>query len=473
MKNATPYRLLIDGELVEGDRGIDVIDPATAEPFATSPCASADQLHRAVEAANRAFPGWAATAIGDRQRLVGDLADRIEANLDRIATLLVREQGKPMPLAQMEVRGAAAILRIFAAMTPEDRLLRDNENVRIIETRAPLGAVAAITPWNFPVSLLALKLAPALVAGNSLVVKPAPTTPLTTCLLGELCVDIFPRGVINIIVDNNDLGGQLTGHPDIAKISFTGSTATGRKIMASAASTIKRITLELGGNDAAIILDDVDPKEIAPKIFFSAMANAGQICIAIKRVYVPAALHDEICSELARLADAAVVGSGLEAGVEVGPVQNRAQFDRVMDLIASAQTEGNVIAGGRAENGPGYFIRPTIVRDLSDDARIVREEQFGPILPVLRYDDIEDAIARANASEFGLGASVWSNDGERALAVAKRLEAGTVWINKHLDLSFDLPFRGAKQSGLGTEGGIEGLEEFTQAKVINMTVGRN
>jgi len=375
-----------------------------------------------------------------------------------------------MPLARMEVGGAATILRIFAAMTIEDKVLRDNDDTRILETRAPLGVVAAITPWNFPVSLLALKLAPALIAGNSLVIKPAATTPLTTCLLGELCADIFPPGAINVIVDNNDLGDQLTGHPDVAKISFTGSTATGRKIMASAAPSIKRITLELGGNDAAIILDDVDPKEIAPRIFFSAMANAGQICIAIKRVYVPAAIYDEICSELARLADAAVVGSGLQPNVEIGPVQNRAQFDRVMGLIASAQAEGNVIAGGRAENGPGYFIRPTIVRDLPDDARIVREEQFGPILPVLRYDDIEDAIARANASEFGLGASVWSNDGERALAVAKRLEAGTVWINKHLDLSFDLPFRGAKQSGLGTEGGIEGLQEFTQAKLINMAV---
>ncbi len=467
------YRLLIDGELVEGERRIDVIDPATAQPFASSPCAGLDQLHQAIGAAKRAFPGWAATGADVRRHLVGVLADRIEVNLDRIATLLVREQGKPLALARMEVGGSAHILRFFASMTIEDRLLRESETARIVETRSPLGVVAAITPWNFPVSLLALKLAPALVAGNCLVVKPAPTTPLTTCLLGELCADLFPNGVVNVIVDDNDLGEHLTNHPDIAKIAFTGSTATGRKIMASAASTIKRITLELGGNDPAIVLDDVDPRAIARQLFDGAMINAGQVCLAIKRAYVPAAIYDDVCSELAELADAAIMGSGLEPGVQIGPVQNRALFDRVMNLVESARSEGNIIAGGRAENGPGYFIRPTIVRDVPDDARIVREEQFGPVLPVLKYDDIDDVVARANASEYGLGASVWGRDAGRALDVAGRIDAGTVWINKHLDLSFELPFRGAKQSGLGTEGGYEGLAEFTQAKVINMAVGQD
>jgi acyl-CoA reductase-like NAD-dependent aldehyde dehydrogenase len=353
-------------------------------------------------------------------------------------------------------------------MDLSDKVLKEAENVRIVQQRAPLGVVAAITPWNLPIILLMSKFAPALLAGNTMVIKPAPTTPLTTLRFGAICAQVLPPGVVNVIADLNDLGGVLTGHPDVAKVAFTGSTATGRKVMASAAATIKRVTLELGGNDAAIVLDDVAVKEVAPKIFAGAMGNSGQVCLAIKRVYAPDSIYDELCAELARLAEAAVVGDGLDEKTEFGPLQNKAQYERVQGFVEDARAHGKIIAGGGSRSGPGYFVRPTIVRDIPDDARLVREEQFGPVLPVLRYTDLDDAIARANDSEYGLGATVWGKDLERAYEVASRIDSGTVWVNKHLELRPDVPFSGAKQSGHGTELGREGLEEFTQARIINM-----
>jgi acyl-CoA reductase-like NAD-dependent aldehyde dehydrogenase len=300
------------------------------------------------------------------------------------------------------------------------------------------------------------------------VAKPAPTTPLTTLRFGELCARILPPGVVNVIVDQNDLGPALTGHPDVAKVAFTGSTATGKKVMASAAGTLKRLTLELGGNDAAIVLDDVDSKEVAPKIFAGATLNSGQVCFAIKRLYVHDSVYDAFCDELGKLARETVVGDGLEPGTQMGPIQNEAQFEKVKGYIEDGRQNGTIVAGGEVVEREGFFIRPTIVRDIPDDARLVREEQFGPVLPVLRYSDIDAVIARANDTEFGLGGSVWSSDRDRAFGVAARINSGTVWVNKHLDVGLDTPFAGAKQSGIGAEMGQEGLEEFTQATIINM-----
>jgi acyl-CoA reductase-like NAD-dependent aldehyde dehydrogenase len=309
-----------------------------------------------------------------------------------------------------------------------------------------------------------------LLAGNTIVVKPAPTTPLATLKVGELCAEIFPPGVVNVIADANDLGGALTSHPDVAKIAFTGSTATGRKVMASAAATLKRLTLELGGNDAAIVLDDVDPQEIAPKLFFAAMINSGQVCLAAKRVFVHESIYDAVCAELAKIATGAgaLVGNGLSDGVQFGPVQNRMQYEKVKAIVEDARAQGKVIAGGEPHPGPGFFIRPTVVSGLPDSARLVCEEQFGPVMPVLKYSSIDEVIARANASEYGLGATVWSKSTERALEVARRLETGTVWINKHLDLPPSVPYGGVKQSGFGVELGQQGLEEFTQLRVLNI-----
>lgn len=464
------FQLLIDGKLVDGKATLDVIEPATGEVFAQCARADAAQLEEAVAAAKRAFPAWSATPHAERRVLIEKIADAMEARQDEFCNLLTREQGKPLPQAQFEIGGSIAALRYFAAQDLPIETIRENEAERIFEQRIPLGVVAAITPWNFPVILLMLKLAPALSVGNTMVAKPAPTTPLTTALLGEIAADILPPGVLNVIIDANDLGGRLTEHPDIAKVSFTGSTATGKRVMASAAGTLKRLTLELGGNDAAIILDDADVKTIAPKVFDAAMINAGQVCLAVKRVYAPRAMIDDLCAEFSRLGNEAVVDDGLRQGAQIGPVQNRQQYEKVLELIDEAKQQGSVVVGGEPTGRDGYFIAPTVIRDLPDDARLVREEQFGPVFPVLAYDTIDDVIERANDSEFGLGGTIWTSNPDRGLEVAKRIHSGTIWVNKHLDMPFDIPFGGAKQSGIGREQGIDGMKEFTQAKIINVAL---
>jgi len=464
----TEFKLLIGGKLVSGAATLDVINPATEEVFATVPRADRAQLEDAVAAAKAAFPAWAAMPIRKRGNFLDKLTDAIEAKQDEFARLLTLEQGKPLPQALGEVIGTVARMRYVTTLDVPLSVLKEDATQRIVQQRLPLGVVVAISPWNFPLLLLALKIAPALLTGNTIVAKPAPTTPLTALKLGELCADILPAGVVNIIVDQNDLGNVLTSHPDVAKVSFTGSTVTGKKVMESVAGTLKRLTLELGGNDAAIVLNDVDPKDVAPKLFAAATYNAGQACIGVKRVYVHESQYDEVCDELGRVARNVVVDDGMAQGAQMGPLQNKAQYEKVKGFLLDGRKNGKIVAGGEAFDRKGYFIQPTIVRDIGDDARLVREEQFGPVLPVLRYTDEDDAIARANDTAYGLGGSVWSADLDRAYAVATKVSSGTVWINKHLDLQPDVPFRGAKQSGIGAEFGQEGLESYTQPKIINM-----
>ena len=463
-----PSKLLINGALVEGALKLEVINPATGKPFATVERADAEQLEEAVAAAKAAAPGWAALSCAARGEYLAKLADAIEANKDEFAKLLTTEQGKPLKQAMGEVIGGIYQLRHYAAQRIEPVILRETDASRIIEHRTPLGVVAAITPWNFPFMMVTQKMGPALIAGNTVVAKPAPTTPMCALKIAELAADIFPAGVVNVIVDNNDLGAALSSHPDVAKVSFTGSTGTGRKIFAAGADDLKRITLELGGNDAAIVLDDVDPKAVASKLFNGAMVNAGQVCLAIKRVYAHASIYDEICTELALLAESAVVDDGLNQGAQIGPVQNKMQYDKLCDFLEDAAANGTILAGGKPLDREGYFIAPTIVRDIADDARLVREEQFGPVLPVMKYDDIDDAIARANDNEYGLGGTIWAGNVDRGVEVAMKIDSGTVWVNKHLDLPFDIPFGGSKQSGIGREGGDEGLFAYTQPHVVNI-----
>lgn len=462
------YKLLINGKLEDGDMTMDVVNPATEEVLAKCPRASKAQLDKAVAAAKAAFPAWSKTSMAERKAALLAIADAIEKNANELARLLTQEQGKPIADAIGEVYGAAAFFKYFTMHDLPVKVLVDNETSRVEAHRKPLGVIGAIVPWNFPVILMAFKVPPALLAGNTIVIKPAPTTPLSTLRFGELIKDLLPPGVVNIITDANDLGAALTAHPDVRKISFTGSTATGKKVMASAAETLKRITLELGGNDAGIVLDDVNPKETAPKLFQGAFQNNGQVCIAMKRLYVHESIYDEMCNELATLAKNAIVGDGLQQGTQIGPLQNKMQYEKVKDLLEDTKKHGKIIAGGEVPNQPGYFIRPTIVRDISDGTRVVDEEQFGPILPVIKYKDTEDAIARANASPYGLGGSVWSSNVDRAYEVANKMNSGTVWVNKHADLAPNIPFGGAGQSGFGSELGEEGLAEFTQLQVINV-----
>jgi acyl-CoA reductase-like NAD-dependent aldehyde dehydrogenase len=463
----TQFKLLIDGQMVDGDAVMDVINPATEEVLAQCPRASKAQLDKAVAAAKAAFPAWSRTSPAERKKALNAIADIVEANAAELGRLLTQEQGKPLKDAIGEAYGLAAFCRYFTSMDLPRKVLEDSEGRKVETLRKPLGVIGAIVPWNFPLILIGLKLPAALLAGNTVVLKPAPTTPLATLRLAELIKDVLPPGVLNVITDANDLGAAMTAHPDVRKISFTGSSATGKKVMAGAAETLKRITLELGGNDAGIVLDDVNPKTAAQGIFDGAFQNSGQVCIAMKRLYVHESIYDEMCDELAALATASVVGDGLEQGTQIGPLQNRMQFDKVKEIIEDARKHGTVMAGGA---GPekGFFIRPTIVRDITDGARLVDEEQFGPVLPVIKYSDPEDALARANASPYGLGGSIWSSNIDRALDFAERMDAGTVWVNKHIDLAPHIPFGGAKQSGIGVEMGEEGLAEFTQLQVINI-----
>ena len=465
------YKLLINGQMVDGELSMDVVNPATEEKLADCPRASESQLNAAVAAAKAAFPAWSKTSIDERKAAVLKIADVVEANAAELAQLLTKEQGKPIEDATVEVYGMAAFCRYFTSLDLPVEVLEDSEGRRVEVHRNPLGVVGAIVPWNFPLILMAFKLPPALIAGNTLVIKPAPTTPLSTLRIAELIQDILPAGVINFITDANDLGAPMTAHPDVRKISFTGSTETGAKVMAGAAGLLKRITLELGGNDAGIVLDDVDPKEAAQKLFDSAFQNSGQVCIAMKRLYVHENIYDEVCEELASIANDTVIGDGLEQGTKLGPLNNKMQYDKVKALIEEAKQDGNVIAGGEFPDKPGYFIRPTIVRDIKEGSRLVDEEQFGPVLPVMSFADESEAVERANASAWGLGGSVWSASPERAYALAEQMDTGTVWINKHAELDPTIPFGGAKMSGLGNELGQEGLQEFTQQKIINIAKG--
>ena len=462
------YELLINGKMVPGAHSLDVVNPATEGLAGTCSRASASQLDEAIDAAEAAFGGWAATPIEERRRALEQVADIIATNAQELGAILTSEQGKPVGDAVAEAFGLSYFTRHFASMELPVEVIEDGEARRVEAHRTPLGVVGAIVPWNFPLILMGFKLGPALITGNTLVVKPAPTTPLATLRFAELVKDALPPGVLNVVADANDLGGRISSHPKIRKVSFTGSTATGAKVMASAAETLKRITLEMGGNDAGLVLPDVDPKEVAPKLFDAAFGNNGQICIALKRCYVHDDIYDAVCDELAAIARAKKVGEGTQEGVDLGPVQNRMQYEKVLAIIEDAKQKGTVIAGGEAQAGPGYFIAPTIVRDVREGARVVDEEQFGPVLPLIRYSDPEEALARINRSEEGLGGSVWSADAEAAARLAVRMEAGTVWVNKHAELDPGIPFSGAKQSGIGTELGRDGLEEFTQRRVINI-----
>jgi acyl-CoA reductase-like NAD-dependent aldehyde dehydrogenase len=466
----TEYRMLIGGELVTTAKTIDVINPATEECIAQCPVASAQQLDQTVDQANAALKNWKQTPIGDRAAMLIRLADIVEENAEDFAKLLTLEQGKPLSQARDEVMFGQLFVRHFAdnAQMPVTVLLEDDSQ-RVEVHRKPLGVVAGICPWNFPLLITMYKLAPALMMGNTVIIKPAPTTPLTSLKLGELAKDVFPAGVLNILTDDNDLGPAITAHPGIAKVSFTGSTPTGKRIMASAADTLKRLTLELGGNDAAIVLDDVDPKTVAEGIFGAAFINSGQVCIALKRLYVHESIYDPMCEEIARLASNAVVGDGMDESSQFGPVQNRQQFDKVCDYIADAKANGRIIAGGNVPEVPGFFVPLTVVRDILDGSRVVDEEPFGPVLPIIKYTNIDDVIARANASPFGLGGSVWSSNMERAHKIAAQIDSGTVWINQHCSFGPHIPFAPAKESGIGVEWGVEGQLEFTAMQVINIS----
>jgi len=461
------FTMTINGKAVAGAERFGVENPAFAEVFAEAPNCTRDEMEAAIAAARAALPAWRKTPVDKRREVMQAIAGAIAENAEDLARLLTREQGKPFEQAMADVLGGAHWFLETAKMEIPEHVSEDSEQRLAVTRYDPIGVVAAIVPWNFPIILAAFKLAPALLAGNTIVLKPAPTTPLTTLRIGELVRDLVPAGVLNVISGDDRLGPWLTAHPDVDKISFTGSTQTGRKVMEGASRDLKKVTLELGGNDAAIVMPDVNVEKMAEQLFWAAFQNTGQICIATKRMYVHKDIYEPLKAALVEYARSVKVGDGSQQGTQIGPIQNRAQYQRVLDLIQDAKDKGyTFLVGGEASEMPGYFVPVTILDNPPEDARIVQEEQFGPVLPLMPFDDLDDVVNRANDTIYGLGASVWSADLEAAQALADRLEAGTVWINETQHLSPHAPFGGAKQSGIGSEGGVHGLLEFCQPKTV-------
>jgi acyl-CoA reductase-like NAD-dependent aldehyde dehydrogenase len=459
------------GKHVRGSATYSIFNPATLEVVGRAPLSTAADLDDAVIAATTALKGKWSRDEGLRRDALANCADVLDRHIDELSRLLSLEQGKPVASAAGEIRIASRILRYYARRMTRSEIIRETAADRVAVLRAPVGVVGLIIPWNFPITILFMKLGPALWSGNTVIIKPAPTTPLTTLRLAELLSAALPVGVLNTVTGEGDVGEALVAHPGIAKISFTGSTATGRRVMRSAASTLKRLTLELGGNDAAIVLEDANPEIVAPRLFASAFTNAGQLCAAVKRLYVHRRIYPQLVENLQKLARGTKVGIGTAATTQMGPVNNRMQFDRIRGLVDEARAAGaNVFDDGEAlPDLPGYFLRPAIVTGLHADARLVVEEQFGPVLPVLPFTDVEDAIAQANASEFGLGGSVWSDDPQRAIDVAARLEAGSLYVNSHaVPPDPQIPFGGTKASGFGYELGDWGIDEFSIRRVIRV-----
>ncbi|MFG2115788.1 aldehyde dehydrogenase family protein [Streptomyces sp. NPDC048718] len=434
-----------------------VVDPATGEAFDEAPDQRPEELDQVIARAQRAWHGWRADPAA-RAVALRACADAVETADDDLARLLTREQGKPLAESYAEVARTAARLRYFADLAPRTRRLDDGRPMRSEVTWRPVGPVAAIVPWNFPLQLAAAKFAPAFAAGNAVVLKPSPHTPLATRLLGSVLAAVLPEGVLTVVTGREPLGARLAAHPGIRHVTFTGSVPTGRAVAGAASATLARVTLELGGNDAAVLLDDVDVDRIADRLFWAAFRNCGQVCMAVKRVYAPARIHAEVVEALAQRAKSVAVGSGLDPGTRIGPVSNAPQLGRVARVTRQALAAGaRAAAGGHRLDGAGFFFAPTILTDVPPDSRVVTGEQFGPVLPVLLYQNLDEAVEAANGTGYGLGGSVWGTDLDRAEAVAKRLECGTAWINHHAELSLAQPFAGVKDSGVGVAGGPWGL----------------
>lgn len=465
------YDALLASVSAEPGTGRTILDPTTGKPVGEAPVHSLEYLEAAVSAAQEAQSSWAALGHSARSAALLKAADAVERSAEELAQLLSREQGKPLngPNARFEVGACVAWLRATANLPLEPETIVDDGQTRAELHYKPIGVVAAIGPWNWPMMIAIWQIAPALRMGNAVVVKPSGNTPLSVLALATVLNEELPEGILSVVSCGREVGARLTDHPAIGKIMFTGSTAAGRAIIKSSADTVKRLTLELGGNDAGIVLPDADPKAIAEDVFWGAFLNTGQTCGALKRLYVHDDIYDAVCEELTAVAAAMPMGNGLDEDNVLGPLQNKAQYDVVAGLVEAAKASGaRVLLGGNPEpDQPGYFYPTTLVADIDNDNPLVAEEQFGPALPIIRYSTIDEAVEKANALEVGLGASVWSSDVSAARGVASRIQAGTVWINRHGAVDPRIPFGGAKQSGYGLEFGVEGLKALGVPQVIN------
>ncbi|GFF27415.1 probable aldehyde dehydrogenase [Aspergillus udagawae] len=463
----TTFHNVINNELTTTAQTRHGINPANRQPNPEVPVSTQEDLDRAVDAARRAFRTWSKTSFDERRTALNAFADKIEANKDALARLMTQEQGKPLSQSTVEVGMAVQWTRTIPTIEIPETVIEDTDEHTIIQRYTPLGVCGAIVPWNFPVLLAVGKIVPAVYTGNTVIVKPSPFTPYCGLKLAELAAQCFPPGVVQALSGGDDLGPMITEHPGIDKISFTGSTLTGKRVMASCAKTLKRVTLELGGNDPAIICDDVNIDAVIPKIGILSFLCSSQICMMVKRLYVHEKIYDEFREKLVAFVGSLKVGDGTEPDVFFGPVQNGMQYGKAKDLVESLSAEGLTTAlGGTIQDSAGYFVPPTIVDNPPESARVVQEEPFAPILPMLRWSDEGDVIARANATEMGLGASVWSKDMTRSRRIADQLESGSVWINSHFDVSPKTPFGGHKSSGIGTEWGLNGLTAYCNSQTL-------
>lgn len=448
-----------------------VYDPADGAMIGLAPIATLADLDAAVASARSAFPAWAATPDAERRAACRRMAQALTDHAEELALLLSQEQGKPMQglNAEFELGGCAGWMGFAAALDIPVKVLQDDAQALVEQHHVPIGVVGSITPWNWPLMIAIWHIAPAIRAGNTVVIKPSPHTTLSTLRMVEILAAELPDGVLNVVADSDGIGPAMAAHKDIDKIIFTGSTRTGKAIMAAAAPTLKKLTLEMGGNDAGIVLPGADPQAIAQSLFWGAFINTGQTCAALKRLYVHDDIYDAVCAALVAVAADVPMGPGREAGNLLGPVQNADQLEIVTRLAESAKAEGGrILCGGDAGKMGGFFYPITLIADAHEGMACVREEQFGPLLPIIRYSDVDDAVRQANALEADLAASVWSADIAAARAVAERLEAGTVYINKHGEVAPHIPFGGARWSSMGVEFAQEGLLSCTNIKIYNI-----
>lgn len=465
------FRMSIGGQAVGSPQAFDVINPATEEIVAACPACLPDQLEAAMGAAEQAFGAWARDEA-HRRAALAKCAQVMKTRLKPLSEVLTQEQGKPRRNALHEISGAMhSFLQAANRNLPVD-VLQDDALGRVVVRRKPLGVVAAIAPWNYPIVLAVWKIAPALLAGNTVVLKPSPYTPLSTLMLGEVLQEALPPGVLNVVSGGDDLGAQMTTHRAVRLVSLTGSVATGKAVARAVSPDLKRLVLELGGNDPAIVLSDVNVDAVAQALFWGAFENSGQVCRAIKRLYVHASIFEPLADALAGIAGSVKVGNGMEAGTQLGPVNNRAQFERVIGLVDDARARGaRMVTGGAPLDGPGYFYPPTLVADVADDVPLVAEEQFGPVLPILSFQDEEEVLERANATRYGLSGSVWTRDVAHGTELASRLDCGTTWVNQHNAFHPEAPLGGAKWSGLGYQNGALGLDAFCDLQVVQVKKG--
>lgn len=463
-------QMIYAGQQVQGlESGFEVINPATEAVLTVCKSASISQVNDAVESAKQAFETWKNTSDAEVTEIINRVAQDIQAARSEIATLITQEQGKPLALGEMEVDMALYWLQVTNNLEIPVLEQTDPMGKKMHVYHRPLGVVASITPWNWPFMIAIWHLIPALKAKNCVVNKPSEYTPLATLRLVEIINRHVPAGVCNIVLGTGEVGATLSSHVDVEKVTFTGSTVVGQKILAASVEELRQVVLELGGNDAAIVMDDVDVAETAQKLFGSAFFNAGQTCACIKRLYVHENIYDQMVEELAKIADSQVVGDGLDKTTTLGPLQNVKQYQKVKGMVEQAIAQGAQVANKKVVELPaqGYFLAPLILTNVAEQSEIFATEQFGPVLPVVKFSNLDDVIQRSNQSSYALGGSIWSHDIQAAQIAAAKMEAGTVWINSHSDVSPFTEFGGWKMSGMGYSFGLDGLLSFTKKQAIH------